>query len=304
MPLLSAATMGAASRGGNSFPFGAARASVDSKGNAMSIMLSLVLIAAGAGVFGGILAGLLGVGGGIVIVPALYFAFGLLGISPDLAMRMAVGTSLATIIFTALSSSWGHFRRGAVDMDLLRRWAPFLLLGVLIGSGLGSVVSGRLMMAVFAGVAILVATDMIARSSRKPPEAQTLSLSLWRILGTVAGAISAMMGIGGGTVCVPILRLLGYDIRKAVGTSAAIGLIIALPGSLVYAATGFGDPGLPPYSLGYVNLVAAAVIIPLTTLFAQVGAKIAHSIPPRALQLCFAVFLMLTGLRMLADLLG
>lgn len=272
-------------------------------GGTMSTILSLVLVAAGAGVFGGILAGLLGVGGGIVIVPALYFAFGLVQMEPDLAMRMAVGTSLATIIFTAISSSWGHFRRGAVDVGLLRRWAPFLLLGVLIGSGLGSVVSGWLMMAVFAAVAIAVSLDMVLRSNRSVSE-RSMSTTLWRILGTIAGAISAMMGIGGGTVCVPILSFLGYDIRKAVGTSAAIGLIIALPGALVYAATGLAVDGLPPYSLGYVNLVAAAVIIPLTTTFAQVGAKIAHTIPPRALRLCFAAFLMLTGLRMLFDLLG
>lgn len=264
-------------------------------------MIELVAISAAAGVFGGILAGLLGVGGGIVIVPALYLALSHSGVAPDMAMRVAVGTSLATIIFTALSSSWGHWKRGAVDLAFLRRWAPFLIIGVIIGSGLGSVVSGRLMMGVFAVVAIAVALNML-RGATERAERSEPGQAMWGALGIVAGTISAMMGIGGGTVCVPILSYLGYDIRRAVGTSAAIGLIIALPGSIVYAASGLGQEGLPPWSLGYVNLIAAAAIIPLSTLFAQLGAKLAHTIPPKALRWSFAGFLMLTGLRMLRDL--
>ncbi|NVO58541.1 sulfite exporter TauE/SafE family protein [Rhodobacteraceae bacterium B1Z28] len=273
-------------------------------GTDLSTVTTLIAIAAAAGVFGGILAGLLGVGGGIVIVPALYFALSLTGSDPALTMQVAVGTSLATIVFTALSSSWGHYRRGALDMALLKRWAPAILAGVVIGGLLGGVVSGYILVAVFATVAGLVALDMIFRNPGDGSLPRSFSPRVWAATGVFAGAISAMMGIGGGTVCVPVLNFLGYDIRRAVGTSAAIGFVIGVPGTLIYTATGLGQNGLPPFSLGYVNLVAAALIIPLTTSFAHVGVRIAHTISQRALRLAFGVFLMLTSLRMFNDLIG
>lgn len=265
-------------------------------------LFELAAIAIGAGIAGGILAGLLGVGGGIVIVPALYFALTMTGMAPELTMKMAVGTSLATIVFTSLSSSLGHYRRGAIDTDLLKFWAPSILVGVVGGSLLGAYVSGKVLVAVFATVALVVAADMIFRKGRTDPQPRSFSRRVWALFGIIAGALSAMMGIGGGTVCVPLLNFLGYDIRRAVGTSAAIGFLIGLPGALIYAATGLGVEGLPPLSLGYVNLGAAAVIIPLTTVFSQVGVKLAHSIPRRALRLSFGAFLLLTSVRMFVDL--
>lgn len=267
-------------------------------------LITLAAVAAGSGIVGGVLAGLLGVGGGIVIVPALYLALTLTGMESALTMQVAVGTSLATIVFTSLSSGYGHYRRGAIDMDLLRLWAPSILIGVAIGGILGGVVSGKVLIAVFATVAAIVALDMMFRKSGDDDNPRSFSKPIWAVFGVVAGAISAMMGIGGGTVCVPLLNILGYDIRKAVGTSAAIGFVIGLPGALIYMATGFGAEGLPPFSLGYVNLFCAAVIIPLSTSFARVGVKLAHSIPRRALRLAFGLFLMLTSLRMFSDLLG
>ena len=267
-------------------------------------LITLVAIAGAAGVFGGILAGLLGVGGGIVIVPALYFALSLTGSDPALTMQVAVGTSLATIVFTALSSSWGHYKRGALDMALLKRWAPAILVGVIIGGLLGGLVSGYILVAVFASVAGIVALDMIFRKPGNDSVVRSFSRRIWTMTGVFAGAVSAMMGIGGGTVCVPVLNFLGYDIRRAVGTAAAIGFVIGLPGALIYMATGFGQTGLPPFSIGYVNLIAAALIIPLTTSFAHIGVRIAHSISQRALRLAFGVFLMLTSLRMFNDLIG
>jgi uncharacterized membrane protein YfcA len=267
-----------------------------------SNLLPLFAIAAGAGVAGGILAGLLGVGGGIVIVPALYLALSTAGMDPAITMQVAVGTSLATIVFTSLSSGYGHFKRGAIDMDLLRLWAPSLLVGVILGALLGGYVSGLILVAVFAVVAALVALDMIFRKPAADPSVRSFSKVVWAALGTVTGALSAMMGIGGGTIGVPLLNFLGYDIRRAVGTSAAIGFIIGLPGAVVYMLTGLGSEGLPPFSLGYVNIVAAAIIIPLTSSFAHVGVKLAHSIPRRALRFAFGIFLMITSLRMFLDL--
>jgi uncharacterized membrane protein YfcA len=270
----------------------------------METMITLAAVAAGSGIVGGVLAGLLGVGGGIVIVPALYLALSLTGMDSALTMQVAVGTSLATIVFTSLSSGYGHYRKGAIDMGLLKLWAPSILIGVVIGGLLGGMVSGKVLIAVFASVAALVALDMILRKGTDSGTPKSFSKPTWAGLGVVAGAISAMMGIGGGTVCVPLLNFLGYDIRKAVGTAAAIGFVIGLPGALIYMATGFGAEGLPPFSLGYVNLFCAAVIIPLSTTFARVGVKLAHSIPRRALRLAFGIFLMLTSARMFSDLLG
>ncbi|QPC42592.1 sulfite exporter TauE/SafE family protein [Kaustia mangrovi] len=265
-------------------------------------IVTLLSVAVAAGIGGGVLAGLLGVGGGIVIVPALYFALSLTGMEPGLVMQVSVGTSLASIIFTSLSSAHGHYQRGAVDFKLLKLWAPSLLVGVLAGSSFGGLIDGRVLMGVFAAVAAAVALDMLLRKQKDGTTPRSFSKPVWAGFGVVAGAISAMMGIGGGTVCVPLLNILGYDIRKAVGTSAAIGLIIALPGAIVYMITGFGSEGLPPYSLGYVNLLAAAIITPLTVLFARLGVRIAHAIPQRALRLAFGLFLGLTAARMVLDL--
>ncbi len=265
-------------------------------------LVLLLAVAVAAGVFGGVLAGLLGVGGGIVIVPALYLALSAADLGEGVAMQVAVATSLATIVFTATSSSRAHYKRGAVDVALLRRWAPWIVLGVVGGSLLGAVVDGRAMVAVFAVVASLVAVNMLLGRGNPAPEPRRAPPVAWAATGVFAGGVSALMGIGGGTVCVPVLSYLGYDIRRAVGTSAALGLVIGVPATLVYIVTGFWAEELPPFSLGYVNLVALAVITPFTTIFARLGARIAHAIPMRALRACFGVFLAVTAVRMFADL--
>ncbi|WP_432256807.1 sulfite exporter TauE/SafE family protein [Limimaricola sp. AA108-03] len=270
----------------------------------LGTILTLLGVAVAAGVAGGILAGLLGVGGGIVIVPALYFALSLTGMEPGLTMQLAVGTSLATIVFTSVSSAWGHHKKGAIDGALLRLWAPSILVGVVLGSFTGGLIDGRIMIAVFALVAAAVAADMVLRGRNGEITPKGFSKPAWAGFGVFAGTVSSMMGIGGGTVCVPLLNFLGYDIRRAVGTSAAIGFVIGLPGAVIYMLTGLGTEGLPPFSVGYVNLVAVAVIIPLTTSFAGVGVRLAHAIPQRALRLSFGLFLALTSGRMLWDLVG
>ncbi len=265
-------------------------------------ILLLVGIAIAAGIAGGILAGLLGVGGGIVIVPALYLALSATDLAEGMAMQVAVATSLATIVFTAFSSSRAHNRRGAVDHALLRRWSPWIVAGVIAGSLLGAVVDGRAMVAVFACVATVVAVNMLLGRSAAKPEPRQPAPVVWAATGVAAGGISALMGIGGGTVCVPVLSFLGYDIRRAVGTSSALGLVIGLPATIIYIVAGLGVDDLPPFSLGYVNLLAVAVITPFTVYFATVGARIAHAIPMRALRMCFGLFLALTAARMFIDL--
>ena len=271
----------------------------------LTSIFTMVAISIAAGVLGGILAGLLGVGGGIVIVPALYLALTQIArMNADLAMQIAVATSLLTIVFTSLSSGLGHHKRGAIDFALLKLWAPSIIVGVIVGALLGSIVSGYILIGIFSCVAALVAILMIFRQTSSEVRLRSFSKPIWAGLGVSAGTISSMMGIGGGTVCVPLLNFLGYDIRRAVGTSAAIGFVIGLPSAAVYAISGLGQEGLPPFSLGYINLLAAAIIIPLSTSFARVGVKIAHSIPRGTLRLVFGVFLAITSIRMFADLVG
>ncbi|MFH1806718.1 MAG: sulfite exporter TauE/SafE family protein [Pseudomonadota bacterium] len=255
-----------------------------------------------AGVLGGIMAGLLGVGGGIVIVPVLYHFLSVMGVDESLRMQIAVATSLTTIIATAISSTRSHYKKGAVDVGLLKRWGPSIIVGVIIGTAIGGFADGRVLTAVFAVVAIVVAANMMLARDRTTDVTKNPSRPVWAGLGVIAGGLSAMMGIGGGTICVPILSFLGYDIRRAVGTAAAIGMLIALPGTIGYVLTGIGVEGRPPFSFGYVNLLAALLLTPMTVMFAPVGAKIAHTIPRRTLRVCFGLFLAITSIRMFHDL--
>ena len=255
-----------------------------------------VLLVTGA--IAGVLAGLLGVGGGIVIVPVLFFLFPFLGVEDSVLMHLAVGTSLATIIPTSIISARSHHKRGGVDFALLKSWGPTIFVGVVAGAYFGAVVKGEVLTLIFAAVAILVAVNMAFRK-----EGMILSEALptgiaRHAMALVVGMFSVVMGIGGGTLSVPILTAFNYPIRRAVGTASAIGLIIALPGSISFILSGLGNPDLPPGSLGYANLVGFALIVPATMVMAPVGVKLAHTINPANLRKAFAFFLLLTSMRM------
>ena len=254
-----------------------------------------------AGVIGGFAAGLLGVGGGIVIVPILYFVLGGVGVADSVRMKVAVATSLATIIFTSLSSARSHYKRGAVDFTLLKSWGVPIFIGVVVGTVIGGRVAGLVLTMVFAVVALLVAVNMIVRANHAALAEDFPNIAVKSVAGFFVGLISAMMGIGGGTLSVPILTAFGFDIRKAVGTAAAIGFIIAIPGTVGYALAGWGEADLPAGSLGYVNVIALVALVPLTMLIAPLGAKVAHVIPRRMLSYAFAAFLGVTALRMFID---
>jgi uncharacterized membrane protein YfcA len=264
------------------------------------LALSGALFAAGA--FAGVLAGLLGVGGGIVIVPVLFIVFDIFEVDPGVRMHVAVGTSLATIVLTSTSSARAHLKRGSVDTALIRQWAPWLALGVVSGSIIGGLVSGEVLTGVFGVIAILVALNFGLR-----PDAKALADSLpgrWvqRAIGGGIGLFSVMMGIGGGTLTVPILSTFNYPIRKAVGTAAAIGLMISVPGVIGFLWSGLDVPNRPYGSLGYVNLIGFALIVPASTLCAPLGARIAHAIDTRLLKRLFGLFLFISAVRMLASL--
>lgn len=267
-------------------------------------LVSLALLAAAllaTGLVAGIIAGLLGVGGGIVIVPVLYYMFSALDVDPNVLMHVAVGTSLATILATGASSARAHWKRGSVDMELLKSWWWAIGLGVIGGSTLAGNISGGALTAVFGIVALIVSANMLFRKEGSALAEKLPGSPIKEILGFLIGGISVMMGIGGGTLGVPTLTLFSYPIRKAVGTAAAIGLIIAVPGTLMSIYFGLDAAGRPPFSIGYVNLVGFFLIIPASTLAAPLGVKIAHAIDPSRLKLIFALFLGFTGLRMIYD---
>jgi uncharacterized protein len=267
----------------------------------------LLLILAAAlfvtGLVSGTLAGLLGVGGGIVMVPVLYYVFGFIDIIDEKAiMHMSVGTSLAAMIPTSIRSAMAHRAKNNVDEDLFKRWALPVIAGAILGILVAAFVKGPVLMIVFATFALLVALYM------------GFGKEQWRIADSLPGragqsmmgfgiaCVSVMMGIGGGTFGVPLLTLFGYRIHRAVGTAAAVGIIIALVGGIGFSLGGLGVAGRPPYSLGYASLVGVAMIVPATIISAPWGVALANSLSRLWLRRAFALFLGLTGLRMAASL--
>lgn len=268
--------------------------------------LSLLMFAAAllaTGCVSGFLAGLLGVGGGIVVVPVLYLLFPLLGVDEAVRMHLAVGTSLAAIVPTAFTSARAHHRKGGLDADLLRAVAPAILIGVLIGTLIGGRASGNTLIFIFAMIAIIVAIYMaFKRDSWVLAPAMPPTLAVRAPLGLFIGGFSVLMGIGGGTLSVPIFSAFNVPIRRAVGTASAIGLIIGIPGAIGFAWSGLGNPALPPFSLGYVSLIGLALIVPATLVTAPLGVRTAHYLDPVLLRRAFALFLLITSLRMFANL--
>jgi len=266
-------------------------------------LAGLVVALLATGVIAGIMAGLLGVGGGIVIVPVLYHLFTLLGVDESVKMHVAVGTSLATIIPTSIMSARAHAAKGNLDASLLKTLGPALVIGVLIGTWLSGYLGGTALTAIFAAVALLVAANMAFRTQGGALAESLPPTPFKQLIGTVIGGFSTLMGIGGGTLTVPILTLFNYPIHKAVGTAAAIGLFISVPGAIGFLLHGMDDPGRPPFTVGYVNLIGFILIVPMTMLMAPVGARLAHAINATRLRQAFALFLFITSLRMFYGLL-
>jgi len=260
------------------------------------LLLGVAMLATGA--VSGVLAGLLGIGGGIVIVPVLDAVLRLLGTDESVTMHIAVATSLATIIPTSIASSRAHHLRGAVDVPLVKSWAVFVLAGALLGAWLASGVHSDVLSGIFAVVAFLIAIKLLV-----PADGRTLADDVpgghfIKLLPTGIGTVSSMMGIGGGTLSVAALTLLNQPIHRAVGTAALFGLTISLPGAAGFIVTGWGDPRLPVASLGFVNLAGFALIAPMTVLTAPLGAALAHKLSSRQLSVLFGAFLLLMSVRM------
>lgn len=264
-------------------------------------MLIDVVILLVVGALAGLSAGLLGIGGGLIVVPALALVFQGQGLADTSLMHEAVGTSLATIVLTSLSSIRAHHRRGAVDWGVVAGITPGILAGVVLGVLIATALSGAALRMILGVFLLIVAARMLLGA--RPPAGQRLP-GVWviRAAGVVIGAISSVLGIGGGTLSVPFLSRCGVDMRRAVATAATIGLPIALAGTVGFVISGWSAPDRPPWSLGYVYLPGLIGIVATSVLFAPLGARLAHTLPIPLLKRVFAVFLILVGLKLLLDL--
>ncbi len=265
-------------------------------------MLTVMLMYVGVGAIAGVLAGLLGVGGGLVIVPMMVFALTWQAIPPEHIMHLALGTSMASIIFTSVSSFMAHHRRGAVQWEVVRRITLGILLGTFVGASLASRLSTNVLKAIF--VVFLYYMGVQFLLNRQPKAGRTLP-GPWGMFGVggFIGVISAFVGIGGGTLSVPFMIYCNLAVHTAIGTSAAIGFPIAVAGAVGYLVNGLGAANLPPWSLGYIYLPALLGIVGCSVLTAPLGVRLAHSLPVGQLKRVFAVLLLVMGTKMLRDLL-
>lgn len=261
-------------------------------------MLATLLLYCFLGSITGVLAGLLGVGGGLVIVPMLVVAFNYQQIHPEIIMHLAIGTSLATIIFTSISSFMAHHKRGAVLWQTVRRITIGILTGTFIGSCFVSLLSTEFLKAIFVVFLYFVAYQFL--TNKKPnPSKQLPGMFGMFISGNIIGFISSMVGIGGGILSVPFMIWRNVIVHQAIGTSSAIGLPIAIAGTVGFIYTGWNNNLTPTYSLGFVYLPALLGIAALSVLTAPFGVKLAHNLPVGKLKKIFAVLLIVVGTRML-----
>lgn len=253
-----------------------------------------------AGLFAGFAAGLFGIGGGFVVVPAMVALLPLLGGARGEYTHVAIGTSFATIVITSLRSTLAHAKRGAVDFAVLRSWAPWIVLGVGIGVVLANRMSGRTLTFIFAGGIALMAVNFLVPKLARRQVSDTMPTGATRAgIAGALGLFSSLLGIGGGTVAVIVMTLCGRSIHRAIATAAGFGFIIAVPGTIGWMVIGLGTPGLPIGSVGYVNLLGAAVITSMSILTAPLGVAAAHALPPEPLKRVFGGYLLVIAVVML-----
>lgn len=251
-----------------------------------------ILAMLAAGLFAGFAAGLFGIGGGFVVVPAMIALLPLLGGDKAEYTHVAIGTSFATIVITSLRSTLSHHKRGAVDFQILKSWAPWIVGGVGIGVLLARVMTGQTLTFIFATGILLMSVNFLVPRFGKMKLRDTMPTGPARagIAGGL-GLFSSLLGIGGGTVAVIVMTLCGRTIHKAIATAAGFGFIIAVPGMIGWALIGLGKPGLPLASLGFVNVLGALIITSMSILTAPLGVAAAHALPAEPLKRVFGVYL-------------
>lgn len=258
-------------------------------------ILSLLAAVVAAGLFGGLIAGLFGVGGGTVIVPALFYAFSVLGLGGESNLHVAVGTSLLTIVATALRSLSAHRAHGAVDEAVLKAWTPWVGLGALVGAAVAGFTSMGGLAIVYGACLGLVAAQMGLLPERFSLANDLPTGWLRRVFGLLIGGLSAMMGVGGGSLGGMMMTLCGRPIHQAVATASGFGVAIGAAAMAGFIVFGLDAPGRPPLSLGYVNVPAAVIMGLLTTFVAPWGAQLAHRMDKRVLRRAFAIYLLITA---------
>ncbi|MEZ5986210.1 MAG: sulfite exporter TauE/SafE family protein [Hyphomonas sp.] len=269
--------------------------------DALPLILSMLV----AGAFAGLLAGLFGIGGGFVVVPALAAVFTILStadhpISDDKIMHVAIGTSLATIIFTSLRSVQAHAKRGAVDFNILKQWAPWVVLGVILGLMVARFLDGKSLKLIFGVGVFIMAWHFLFPILSKRTVSNEMPKGVARGgLGSFLGGFCTLLGIGGGTPAILIMTLSGQPVHRAIATAAGFGTIIAVPGTIGSIISGLGEPGLPFGSIGYVNVIAMLAIISMSMITAPIGAALAHSLDSAKLKKALGVYLLCTSSLML-----
>ena len=264
-------------------------------------MLGLLLV---IGAIAGVLAGLLGVGGGIVLVAAFYYAFQTLGYDSPQLMQICLATSLATIVVTSARSVLSHNKTGAVDWDVLKTWAPGIVAGAVLGVLVAAQLRSETLLAVFGILAVSVGLYMAFGRKDWRLGDQMPGWGMRALFSPIVGFLSVLMGIGGGSFGVPLMTLYGKPIHQAVATAAGFGVLIAVPSVLAFLFVPVDPATRPPFTIGAVNLVAFAVVIAMTLLTTPIGVRLAHRLDPAPLRRIFAVFLIVVALNMLRKALG
>ena len=261
-------------------------------------IINLLIVLSLAATVAGFMAGLLGVGGGIIMVPALYYAFSVLDFDVTTRMHLSVGTSLAIIIPTSIISTKTHSEYNAVDFKMVKSFGLFILCGVIAGTFLAVNLKTPALVLFFAFFAFLVGLFFIFLRENLMNNPKTISDVVKKTTGIVIGFISVPLGIGGGSLMVPFMRTFGYDIRKSIGTAAAVGFLIAVSGAITMSISGkiIGNVNAP-YSFGYINLMGFLVFVPVTTVMARIGAKAVHKIDKKLLSKIFGIFLICVSIR-------
>ncbi|MDA7472946.1 sulfite exporter TauE/SafE family protein [Candidatus Pelagibacter ubique] len=264
----------------------------------VSQITNLVMVMAMAAAVAGFMAGLLGVGGGIIIVPALYYAFTVLDFELVTRMHLAVGTSLAIIIPTSIISTKTHMEYDAVDFKMVKSFGLFILIGVVLGTFLAVNLKTPALVLFFSIFAFMVGLFFIFFREKLVENPKTISDIVKNISGVVIGFISIPLGIGGGSLMVPFMRTFGYDIRKSIGTAAAVGFLIAISGTITMIIGGKIINNInTPFSVGYINLLGFAVFVPVTMIMARLGAKAVYKINKKLLSKIFGTFLIIVSVR-------